>query len=81
MDRQIKGARRAAMVALTLEEKLAGQRVVRDLKSKRNAKRKSLFAAQDKIEAHRDELIRQVEGKLEMKLEQKKLFGVRWRIQ
>lgn len=81
LDRQIKEARRAAMVALTLEEKLAGQRVVRDLESKRNAKRKTLFAAQDKIESDRDELIRQVEGKLEMKLEQKTLFGVRWRIQ
>ena len=59
----LKEARRVATVALTLEEKLAGQRHVKELEGKRNAKRKSLFAAQDEIEARRDELIRTVEGR------------------
>jgi len=80
LDRLIKEARKAAIAALTLEEKLAGQKEVRDLESKRNAKRRSLFTAQDDIEARRDALIRQVEGKLEMKTLKETLFGVRWRM-
>ncbi len=80
LDRLLKEARRTASVGLTLEEKLAGQRNVKDLEAKRNAKRKSLFAAQDEIEARRDELIRQVEGKLEQKVSIETLFAVRWRL-
>ena len=36
LDRQIKEARRAATVALTLEEKLAGQKAVRALEAERS---------------------------------------------
>lgn len=80
LDRQLKEARRAASAGLTLEEKLAGQRQVRDLETLRNTKRRSLFEAQDEIEAKRDELIRQVEGKLEQKVGLETLFAVRWRL-
>lgn len=54
IDRQIKEARRAATAALTLEEKLAGQKRVKELEAQRNAKRRSLFDAQDQIEAQRE---------------------------
>ena len=42
LDRQIKEARRTAKVALTLEEKLAGQKQVKALESQRNEKRVAL---------------------------------------
>ena len=80
IDRQLKETRRAASAALTLEEKLAGQRQVKNLESHRNAKRKSLFTAQDEIEARRDALIKQVEGKLEQKIGLQTLFSLRWKI-
>ena len=79
-DRQLKEARRAASAGVSLEDKLAGQRQIKDLEAKRNAKRKSLFAAQDEIEARRDELIRQVEGKLEQNVSLQTLFAVRWKV-
>ncbi len=78
LDRQMKEARRAASAALTLEEKLDGQRHVKYLESQRNAKRKSLFAAQDEIEEKRDKLIRQVEGKLEQTVEVQPIMAIRW---
>lgn len=81
LDRQIKEARRAATVALTLEEKLAGQKAVKALEAERSAKRRSLFDAQDKIDAQRTELIAQIEGKLEQKIDVQPLFTVRWRVQ
>jgi ERCC4-related helicase len=80
IDRQIKEARRAAKVALTLEEKLTGQKQIKSLESQRNAKRRSLFDAQDKVDEEREELIKTIEGKLTQSVEVKKLFTVRWTV-
>jgi len=80
IDRQIKEARRAATVALTLEEKLAGQKQVKALEAQRSEKRRSLFDAQDKVDQQRDELIRNIEGKLTQKAALDKLFVIRWRL-
>jgi hypothetical protein len=63
LDRQIKDAKRAATVALTLEEKLAGQKQIKALEVHRNAKRKSLFEAQDAIDQRREELIAAIEAR------------------
>lgn len=80
LDRQIKEARRAATVALTLEEKLAGQKAVKALESERSTKRRSLFDAQDKIDEQRTALIAQIEGKLEQQIDVQPLFTIRWRL-
>jgi adenine-specific DNA-methyltransferase len=77
----MKEARRAATVALTLEEKLAGQKTVKALEAERSMKRRTLFDAQDRIDAQRADLIAQIEGKLEQTVDQKLLFTIRWRIQ
>lgn len=77
-DRQIKEARRAATVALTLEEKLAGQRQVKALEAQRNQKRRSLFDAQDQVDKQREELIAAIEGKLNQVTTMKELFSIRW---
>ena len=81
LDRQIKEARRAATIALTLEEKLAGQKAVKALEAERSTKRRSLFDAQDKIDEQRTQLIAQIEGKLEQKINVQPLFTIRWRVQ
>jgi adenine-specific DNA-methyltransferase len=80
LDRQIKEARRAATLAVTLEEKLAGQKAVKELESERSTKRRSLFEAQDKIDEQRAELIAQIEGKLEQKIDMLPLFTILWRV-
>jgi adenine-specific DNA-methyltransferase len=80
IDRQIKEARRVATTALTLEEKLAGQKQIKSLEALRNQKRRSLFDAQDEIDKQRADLIAQIEGKLEQKVELVPLFTIRWRI-
>jgi ERCC4-related helicase len=81
LDRQIKEARRAATIALTLEEKLAGQKAVKTLEAERTTKRRSLFDAQDRIDEQRAELIAQIEGKLEQRADEVLLFTIRWRLQ
>lgn len=80
LDRQIKEARRAATLAQTLEDKLAGQKAVKALETERSNKRRSLFDAQDKIDEQRAELIAQIEGKLEQSAETKPLFTIRWSV-
>jgi adenine-specific DNA-methyltransferase len=80
MDRQIKEARRAASAALTLEEKLAGQKQVRALEGQRNSKRRALFDAQDEIDRQRERLIADIEGRLRQQTAIEGLFCVRWRV-
>ena len=78
IDRQIKEARRAATTALTLEDKLAGQKQIKTLEAQRNQKRRSLFDAQDRVDGQRDELIRAIEGKLSQSVKAERLFAIRW---
>jgi superfamily II DNA or RNA helicase len=78
IDRQIKEARRAATTALTLEDKLAGQKQIKALEAQRNQKRRTLFDAQDQIDKQREELIAQIEGKLAQAIQTQTLFILRW---
>lgn len=78
LDRQIKEARRASIAALTLEEKLAGQKQIKSLEAQRNQKRRSLFDAQDEVDRQREELIAMIEGKLQQQTDLVQLFEIRW---
>ena len=80
LDRQIKEARRAATTALTLEDKLAGQKLIKSIEVQRNQKRHSLFDAQDQVDKQREELIEQIEGKLNPQSQTERLFHLRWRL-
>ena len=79
-DRQIKEARRAATTALTLEEKLAGQKQIKTLEGLRNQKRRTLFDAQDQVDKQREELIAAIEGKMNQSTRAEQLFSIRWTI-
>ena len=79
-DRQIKEARRAATVALSLEEKLAGQKRIKTLESQRGEKRRSLFEAQDKVDENRGNLIADIERRLTQKVATEHHFTIRWRL-
>lgn len=80
IDRQIKEAKRAATAALTLEEKLTGQKQIKALETQRNQKRRSLFDAQDDVDRQREHLIAQIEGKLIQKSELQRLFTIQWKL-
>ncbi len=79
-DRQIKEAKRTATLALSLEEKLAGQKQIKALEGQRNAKRKSLFEAQDQIDQRREGLIGEIEGKLTQTVSLQTILNLRWRL-
>ncbi|MDF0643467.1 MAG: SNF2-related protein [Nitrospira sp.] len=79
-DRQIKEARKAAVTALTLEEKVAGHKQIKALEAERGKRRRALFDAQDEIDRRREQLIAEVEGKLQQKVSSEQLFAIRWKV-
>lgn len=79
-DRQIKEARKAAVAAMTLEEKLAGQKQIKAIEAERGKRRRALFDAQDEIDRRREQLITEIEGKLQQRIGVERLFTVRWKL-
>jgi len=65
---------------LTLEDKLAGQKQIEALESLRNQKRRSLFEAQDQVDAQREALITAIEEKMVQQHRGSLLFRVRWHL-
>jgi len=78
LDRAIREARRVATTALSLEDKLNGQKQVKALESERNTKRRALFDAQDDIDRQRERLIADIEDKLQQTVTRSELFSVGW---
>lgn len=81
LDRGIKEARRAVKLCVTLEDKLAGQKRIKALESERNEKRRTLFDAQDRIDAQREDLIAGIEAKLAQQITVDRLLAIRWVIE
>lgn len=80
LDKEIREVRRESVAATGLAHKLEHQRRLKDLTAARNQRRKDLFVAQDEVEARREGLIADIEGKLKQKQELVPLFSIRWSI-
>jgi hypothetical protein len=80
LDQQIKLLKSSAKKIDNLEEKVQAQRQVKNLESQRNEKRKELFAAQDKIDQEKEEVLSRIEQNMTIKSETKELFTIGWRI-
>jgi adenine-specific DNA-methyltransferase len=78
IDKKMKDVRKLSRTAVSLEEKLSIQKELRTLEASRNSKRRTLFEAQDKIDAQRETLIKQIETKLKQQVMSKDIFNIRW---
>jgi adenine-specific DNA-methyltransferase len=78
LDQQIAEVRRLARLAETLADKLELQRSLKGLEQRRNASRRELFEAQDRIIARRDELIEAVERQLATSSAWQERFVISW---
>lgn len=81
IDCQIKEVRRLAAAAPSLEEKLQHQKKQRELEQTRTQLRRSLFDRQDEIDAKRQELIGELEGRLSRTETLEDVFTIRWELQ
>lgn len=80
LDRQIKESRREASSALTLEEKINGQKRQRELEQIRNRKRREMFDRQDQIDDERGRLIDELQAGLVQKIDSNVLFSLAWEL-
>ncbi len=81
LDAEIKLRKTEARKAVDLEEKIAAQRLVKDLEHQRSEKRRRLFDAQDEVDARKDQLFDEVEQALrQRRATEETLFNIRWRI-
>jgi hypothetical protein len=78
LDAEIKLVKAEAKRMPVLEEKVAAQRRIKDMERIRNEKRHRLYAAQDEVEARKDDLIGDIEKRLAQTVEVKELFRVEW---
>lgn len=52
--------------------------MARVMETQRNAKHRSLFDAQDDIDRRREQLIAEIEGKLQQRVSEMPFFSIRW---
>ena len=81
LDAEIKLRKSEARKLTHLEEKIEAQRMVKDLEKRRSEKRRSLFEAQDEVDAKKEKLFDEVEQTLrQKKATEETLFNIRWKI-
>ena len=80
LDQQIRDVKRLSASAPSLQEKLEYQKRLKELDTERRTKRKRLFEAQDEIDAKRDDLIADIEQRLQQKVTFDQLMTIRWTI-
>lgn len=78
LDREIRETRRNASLAITLADKLEGQKLIKTLEANRTKKRRDLYDSQDEIDQRRAVLIESVEGQLTSKIKLEQLFVIQW---
>ena len=62
-----------------LEEKVNLQRKIKAMEKKRTDLRRKLFDAQDEIERQKDNLLDEIEAKMQQRIKIKKLFRIHWK--
>lgn len=77
-DEQIQVARKNALSAETIQEKLDWQKQQQTLEKQRKKQRRELYDQQDEIDEKRDQLIQDIEASLEQQLVEEDLFVIEW---
>lgn len=80
IDAEIKLRKAEARKLQDLQKKVKEQRLIKDLEKKRVEKRKHLFEAQDQIDGKKDNLLSEIEARLNQKVNEEVIFTLRWNI-
>jgi len=78
LDAEIKLKKSEAKKMLNLEAKVKAQRSIKDLEKKRSEKRRHLFEAQDQIDERKENLLDEIEERLNQNLVINELFTIKW---
>jgi superfamily II DNA or RNA helicase len=80
LDEALKEAKKAARLAPTLPEKLERQRAARTLETKREEAWRAYDQASRDIDRQKDALLDEISRRLEQRIEQERLFSLRWQL-
>ena len=80
LDKEIKMRRTESRKLIKLEDKVAEQRKIKDLESKRNSLRRDLYDKQDEIDHEKDKLLDTIQERLESESIVEELFALKWKV-
>lgn len=80
IDAEIRAARKDATTKVVLAEKVASQRLIKTLESKRKYKRRQLFDAQDEVDNKRSQIVDDIERRLGTSVRLETAMTIRWRL-
>ena len=80
LDKEIKMRRTESRKLIKLEDKVAEQRKIKDLESKRNSLRRDLYDKQDEIDKEKDKLLDNIQARLESESHVEELFTLKWKL-
>lgn len=78
LESEIKLKRAESRRIIDLNIKVRIQRQIKELEKKRNDKRRNLFEAQDQIDARKENLLNEIESRLQQNIELSDLFIIKW---
>lgn len=81
LDREIRSTKKDARQCADLEGKVELRKKAQVLERRRSEKRRSLFDAQDEVDAKKEALIGDIERRLEQRVELLDVFTIRWRVE
>lgn len=80
LDAEIKLKKSEAKKMLHLDAKVKAQRTIKELEKRRSEKRRHLFEAQDTIDDRKENLLNEIEKRLNQDIKTTDLFNVKWAI-
>jgi hypothetical protein len=80
IESEIKLKKGESRKVIDLKYKLKLQRDIKDLEKKRNEKRRHLFEAQDQIDERKENLLNEIESRLQQEIKLKNLFILHWNL-
>lgn len=80
LDAEIKLKKSDAKKMLHLEAKVKAQRTIKELEKRRYEKRRHLFEAQDAIDERKENLLNEIERRLNQNIRTTDLFTIKWSI-
>ena len=80
LDAEIKLRKSEAKKMMNLEAKVKVQRQIKELEKKRSEKRQTLYQSQDEIDGKKDELLTDIENRLNQHLYKTEILTLKWKI-
>jgi len=80
LDMAIKQQKTMSRKVARLEEKVDLQRKIKVMEKKRTDLRRKLFDAQDEVEKQKDNLLDEIETKMQQRIKIKELFRIHWKL-